>query len=209
MNIFRTIKQHTPKSLKRHIRFMLLKNTYTKYKEGPIHWQWYFGEGHDEYRNLVDETVELFDDVVPGTLVDIGAGDGLVDHFLVEKGFSVTGVEPVESAIAYAKTKLPTLEVQNMTVEEFAKKNKQNFDYMLSVDTIEHVKDYGKFRDIMKFINKFAIIITDDGALSKETNEFHYKEFTIEELKKIFIGYRVEEIFLKNKKMIGVKVWKK
>lgn len=182
-------------------------NRYSKYDEkDALHWRWYKNSMYG-YRSLVDHSLEPFKATDLGTVLDIGSGDGLVDSLLIDKGFSVTGVEPVERGVEIAEEKVPQLKVINMKATNFYEQNTQTYDYLYSLNTIEHVKNYEIFPKLMDSIKNFAVIVTDNADESPGDEKFHYKEFTIEELKELFSDFKVEEVPLGTKRFIGIKVY--
>jgi len=196
------------KKILKRLRVVLSKDNYPKYKlYGDLHWRWY--SRREDYKKLVDNSLKFFDDIKKGSVLDIGSGDGLIDHLLLKKGFIVEGIEPTKEGVMITKEKIPHMRVHHTTLEKFIQQNKQRYDYLYSMNTIEHVKKYTDFVRLMDFVNNFAVIVTDNAELSDGDEEFHEKEFTYNELEDLFRDFRSERIDLGNKKFIGIKVFSK
>lgn len=181
---------------------------YDKYeKKGDLHWQWYNESGH-EYKKLVDESVAPFLTLPEvGTLVDIGCGDGLPMSLLVDHGFECHGVDSSELGIKIA------LYQHNVNgeyfieqAEKFAERNLE-YDYLYSLNTIEHLDRPECMREIMKRVHKFGIIVTDNLDNRGDSSVYHHIEFTPESFIELFKGFGIERIPLTNEKYMAFKVW--
>lgn len=183
---------------------------YSKYKGStPIHWTWYRG-GSQQYRDLVDASLKPFKDL-RGTILDVGSGDGLIENLLTQQKFVVIGIEPEEEGIKAARRMKVESEMIQTTIEDYVQGKMKPVDYLYSLNTIEHVNDPTAFVKVMDSVKQFAIIITDN-ALNKEgkrrtPKEFHTKEFTYEELKALFDGFKTEKVDTGTGSFIGIKVY--
>lgn len=195
MNIIKKIKDRITKR-------------YTKYDGGhPIHWLWYEDKNH-WYTKLVDKSLSFFNE--KGTVLDLGSGDGLVDSLFVQKGFIVTGIEPEIDGINISRNRVKA-RFLHTTLKEFAKFPPHSldikFDYLYSLNTIEHLKEYNLLPEFIKNrVNKFAVIITDNAEKSSANGRFHNKEFTITELQELFKDFQTEVLDLENDNFIGIKI---
>ncbi len=182
---------------------------YTRYDKGdPCHWREYTKEGY--YMKNVDDALIQFKDVERGTVLDIGCGDGLPACKLTEMGFKVTGVDNEPKGIELAK-KMCKVSVEWICqdIVEFERKNIRQFDYMLSLDVIEHLKDPEVVVRLMDRVNKFAILITDDKQCRKELGKFHLREYFREDIMKMFKDFKMEEIPIQDNRFFGYKIWAK
>ena len=185
---------------------------YTKYEKlGAIHWKWYSkGNKNIGYKVLVDDSLKYFSG--KGTVIDIGCGDGLPSYLLAKKGFTVIGVEPEISGLKIAREKLKNLDFTGYetTIEKFVKENNQTFDYLYSLNTIEHVDDHNAFIEMMKRIKNFGIIITDNKDSKRRKHSSHVREYTKSSLKDLFKDFKIEDIKFNNdwvnKYFIGIKI---
>ena len=189
---------------------------YDKYeKNGDIHWQWYFDE-RGNYRDLVEDSLKELRSAERGLVLDIGAGDGLVEKLLLDEGFGVVAVEPDETGVEIMKEKLSDYNddryaiFQGTLSQFYANVIEQDrrlaFEFMYSLNTIEHVENYEIYNDIMERIVEFGIVVTDNKDECGERSDYHLQEFSLHELKEVFTDYETEEIEIDNKCFIGIKV---
>lgn len=183
---------------------------YNKYdKKGDIHWQWYLNNTNTGYKSLVNDSLKYFTE--KGTVLDIGCGDGLPAYILAVRKFDVMGIDPNASGLTIARERLKHLNFTGYqtTIEDFVKDYNWSFDYMYSLNTIEHVNDPTAFVKIMSKINKFAVVVTDnkDEGMKHPT---HTKEYNRSELKELFKDFEIEDIKFTDKwtndHFIGIKI---
>jgi len=182
---------------------------YDKYKKKPdIHWRNYKHGGM--YRSLVDDGLEFFEE--PGTVIDIGCGDGVSSYILAKMGFFVFGVDNAKEGVetAYRKCEGLPFEAKVITIEEYEKNSNQTFDYLYSLNTIEHVEDPASYVRIMERVRRFGVIITDNKHTSK-SRTYHHIMFDEDDLRELFKDYKVERFHFKHpdaeRLFIGVKVY--
>ncbi len=180
---------------------------YDKYKQyGDIHWQWY--SGHAEYNFNVDDSIRPFKLTDgQGTLIDIGCGDGLPLSILHELGFKCYGVDSSEEGIDLAVNHNVSAEFFIETAEKFAKRGLE-FDYLYSLNTIEHLDDPSCMVDIMRKIKQFGVIVTDDGSKAAQKSEYHNIEFTDDTFRELFKDFNLEKLNIRGD-YIGYKIWNK
>jgi 2-polyprenyl-6-hydroxyphenyl methylase/3-demethylubiquinone-9 3-methyltransferase len=82
------------------------------------------------------------------SLVDVGCGGGLIAEPMARLGFTVTGIDAAEPAIAVAREHAAAsgldIAYRTATAEELAAEDKQ-FDAVLALELIEHVADRDVF----------------------------------------------------------------
>ena len=79
--------------------------------------------------------------VKKGSLIDIGAGNGLALQFFRDKGFSVTGMELSKKLCGEMK-KNPLMQGINIVQGSITQsRGNAEFDYVLASDVIEHIED--------------------------------------------------------------------
>jgi len=168
---------------------------YDKYRKlGDVHWKWYMGDNIG-YRCLIDDSLKYFSGWhIKGTVMDIGCGDGVSSYILANKGLYVSGIDPDEIAINIATAKLKYLKFIGhcKKLEDFLKEDYNEYDYLYSVNTIEHIEDPSLFVEAMKRVKNFGVVVTDNSLGMK--HKYHNIEFTIESLKELFKDYQTEEI---------------
>lgn len=184
---------------------------YRKYERiGDIHWRWYLDDFNVCYKVLVDDSVKHFPEE-RRTVIDIGCGDGLPTYLLALKELRVTGIDPEKKGLEIAKERLKYFKFtgHQATIEEFVKNNNQTFDYLYSLNTIEHVDDNNAFVEMMKRIKNFGIVVTD--RFKNKKHPVHIKEYTVDSLKELFKDFKVEEFKFSNKwtndYFIGIKIY--
>lgn len=179
---------------------------YDKYKtSGDIHWQWY--NNNPNYFFLVEDSLEPFKSAEPGTIVDVGSGDGVSLSRLNELGFKCFGVEPDGLAVNMALDHGVSGEYFIETAEKFAER-KMKFDYLYSLNTIEHLDNPGALVEMMKHIRKFGVIVTDDDTLkpSADKSRYHETQFTPKSFENLFKEFKLEQITLRNSSWMGYKI---
>ncbi len=95
-----------------------------------------------------------------GKFIDIGAGNGLVLRFFKNHGFDVTGME-LSRNLCEAMKKNPQMKgievVQGNIIE---KKGKEEFDYVLASDVIEHIEnDDLALKNLFSFVKPGGLLI--------------------------------------------------
>lgn len=208
---------------------MTVQHEFDKYdKRGAYHWKWY-ATNTDQYYELVNRTLSYFPE--PGSILDIGCGDGLISYQLFLRGFEVLGIDPVSKAIELGNRKiassflrryplrvvrgwlnnlhiLETLEREGITLKVqsiYDLDESQRFDYALCHDVIEHVADpSGLVERMMRAIKKFAIVTTPNGAYNSP-GPYDYHFWDPQAFVDLFSGYRVE-LIEENKKRICARV---
>lgn len=187
---------------------------YDKYeRDGDIHWQWY-ASNKPRYKTLVDDSIKPFLGEGCGRLVDIGCGDGLPMQLLHEMGHKCFGVDSSEVGVKIALMQHNVSgEYFIETAEKFAEKLEERqleFDYLYSLNTIEHLDKPEVMRDIMKKVRKFGIIVTDNTDMldPSQRSVYHNIEFSPDTFKKLFEGFGLKRIELSDPNYFGYKVWR-
>jgi len=171
---------------------------YTKYDNlGALHWRIY-NKKRGRYYHLVNDTLVPFEKINSGTLLDVGCGDGVSGCLLAQRGLDVTGVDIEEMGIKYAK-ELCKEKVNWVCqdIENFRKhclEKEIRFDYLYSLNTIEHLERGTVIMDLMDIVDKFAVICTDDESMKSRKGRYHTEEYTRESFQKLFKNFKLEEI---------------
>ncbi len=130
-------------------------------------------------------------------VLDVASGDGYVAYELAKNAGAkkVIGLDNFKQAIELAKKKYqhPCLEFQLGRAEKMSFSNNY-FDLIVSLETIEHVKDYHMFlQEVKRTLKPDGIFIVSTpnkratlrGAmLKKPLNPYHLIEFTKKKLEK-------------------------
>lgn len=73
-------------------------------------------------------------------ILDLGCGNGSFTNYLTQQGFNATGLDPSESGIALAKQSFPDIEFIQGDIYNLPFSQLENqFDYIVSIDVIEHL----------------------------------------------------------------------
>lgn len=179
---------------------------YDKYEiQKDVHWQWY--AGHSEYSFLVDDSLKAFATAPLGTVIDVGCGDGLPLSLLTGLGFKGYGVDNSYTGIDLAVNRNVSAEFFIEKAEKFAERGLK-FDYLYSLNTIEHLDNPAAMLEIMKNIKEFGVIVTDDASFHIDKDPYHSIEFTDESFRELFKEFNLEQLTVRGK-YIAYKVWNK
>lgn len=166
---------------------------YNKYeRDGDVHWQWYTSNTH-RYKELVKDALSPFQSAPLGSVVDIGCGDGLPLSMLDELGYDCNGVDNNETGIKLALNHNVNAEFFIQEAERFAARNLE-FDYLFSLNTIEHLMDPKALVKIMKNIREFGVIVTDNANAAEHPSVYHTHEFTPEQFEELFEDFDLERM---------------
>ena len=86
--------------------------------------------------------------LAPGRVLDIACGVGYGTRLLADRGAAVRGVLGVDrsdAAVAYAQTRYGGAGVAFQVADAFAFRDAEGFDSIVSLETIEHLEDPGRF----------------------------------------------------------------
>ena len=144
-------------------------------------------------------------------VLDIACGEGYGSYLLSETAKYVVGIDISPEVINYAGTKYvrSNLELKVGSVSSIPVDGEAIFDVVVSFETIEHVTE----EEQRAFLKEVKRLLRPDGLLIISTpnkllwsdipnkNEFHVKEFYIDEFKE-FLGNH-----FKNVKLMGQKIY--
>lgn len=149
---------------------------YDKYERlGAYHYKWYEDSDYAWYKECVDRIVNF----CQGSTVDAGCGDGFVCQMI---DYPTMGLDNEQSGLDFCKT--PTMKVD--LNEDF--QMQPGFDYMCSLNTIEHLKTPKMLVTLTRMARKGAIIITDKAT--DNLGRYHEHEYTKEELMDTFKEFK-------------------
>jgi len=73
-------------------------------------------------------------------ILDLGCGNGSFSNYLAQQGFQVVGLDPSESGVALAQQNFPGIEfIQGDIYDLPFDRLEHQFDYIVSIDVIEHL----------------------------------------------------------------------
>lgn len=119
------------------------------------HWNPDFRDGH--YEAWVDFVLSMLPDDRGANVLDVGCGDGYPAAKLIERGFNVHGVDPVEGALGVARKRVPN---GLFTTDYPTEEQMEQVDYVLALDSIEHMDDPQPLVQAVERCRKFALIAT-------------------------------------------------
>lgn len=159
-----------------------MSQAFDKYEKlGAYHYDWYDDPNYAWYKVCVDRCV----DFCGLDTIDIGGGDGLIAKKLAEKGITPLVLENSKEAIKlgekYAFYRFVDLDDENELHEH-------NYEYVCSLNVIEHLKTPTSHIRLIKNANKGAIIITDMPTENK--GRYHEHEYTKKELLDTFAEFK-------------------
>lgn len=172
-------------------------STFNKYRlKGAFHYDWY--ETEDWYKWAVDRCVSF----CQGKTVDAGCGDGVILSKLQEKGFWALGLDNDPTAIQMCEDR--GLMAWQWDLNE-AVGIKPPFDYLCSLNSVEHLHNTNGLKALIRQAAIGAIIITIDwqgGAFGED----HKKEYTQNDLDKEFAEFKPKRFRYKDTEWIGIEI---
>ena len=122
-------------------------------------------EDYYSHRNLNKFNIELerFASLISNDahVLDVGCGGGIpTAKFLVNKGFTVTGIDLSETMLNLARKNVPTAEFVKMDMNKL-EFNENTFDAIISVYTLFHVPKENHF----EIFKKFFKVLKPEGIL--------------------------------------------
>lgn len=118
-------------------------------------------------------------------VLDVGMGCGSGSYILSKKAKQVTGIDDSEETVRYAqrvwqRENIKYVYGNALEMGDFM------FDIIIAFEIIEHIKEYKKFINYIKDLAKKYIIISVPHSNAPIKSRWHWKHFTIEEIKKYF-----------------------
>ena len=126
-----------------------------------------------------------------GDWLDVACGSGYGTEIISEYVDKVIGIDLDFNAIVYANkhhksSNNITFEQQDISSLSFS--NNQKFDSIISIETIEHIKDANPFlKNIIKFLKDDGVFVvttpeSNVGGGPNPNNKFHLNEYTRDQL---------------------------
>lgn len=171
---------------------------FDKYQtKGAYHWTWLQTEPW--YKACVDKILKF----CKGSTLDLGCGEAVIGSLLLERGIKdYVGIDSDKTALQLAD---PELDVRQGNIEQDSFMGE--WDYLVCLNTIEHLKTPKRVVDIFNSsIKKAGIIITD--IPQEQPSKYHVKEFTPKELADLFKDFKVVP-FQIDENFHGIEVYKK
>src|SRR5579863_3815391 len=128
----------------------------------------------------------------PGDVLDIACGAGYGSFQLIQNGkyaqSRITAVDIDQTAIDYAKRRYSNPAIHFVCADAMKYDDRRVYDTIISLETIEHVKDTGLF------VKKLYSLLKKDGVLiisapvtpSTDGNPHHLSDFSVSSFKRLF-----------------------
>ncbi len=150
------------------------------------------------------ERLKTFEKILgkTGSVLDIGCGPGFFLKFAKGRGWNVAGIDSSERAVEYAKKKLKLKNVNRISYQDKALKEKDLYDVIYSNGVLEHIEDPLNFIKVsQKLLKKKGLLFI---SVANDFNIFqflsmknvskpwwilppeHINYFRIHDIKKIF-----------------------
>lgn len=143
------------------------------------------------------ERYALLRQYAAGHVVDIACGCGYGSYLLSANPdvIHVTGVDADGAAIDHARQhfQTPKTTFYPDTIENFTSGKK--VDMVISVETIEHLKDISVFNEFLRRNKVEEFIITYPSKKTTHYNKFHYHDLNLGQAEKLFAEHRLERFF--------------
>lgn len=116
-------------------------------------------------------------------VIDLGCGIGHGTYLLAKQAKHVTGIDDSLEAIEFAKKywKADNITYYCQNVMQVSDK----FNVTVIHEVIEHIKDAEQLFQILSKITKRYLIFTVPTPQQKQTNPFHWKHYSPEEIKNL------------------------
>lgn len=130
-----------------------------------------------------------------GKVLDFACGCGYGTYLLAANPevSKVTGIDIDEEAVAWAKNEFKHDKIRYMVDD--VSNLKENFDTLVSLETIEHLKDISILQKLVKNCSINHLIFSFPDKKSTHFNPFHYHDFVMQEIADLFPGYMIYHSF--------------
>jgi 2-polyprenyl-3-methyl-5-hydroxy-6-metoxy-1,4-benzoquinol methylase len=177
----------------------------------------------DRFDKLIEQPTPqrfkwLIEQLDPSSRVlDIGSGNGILCYHLVHAGHTPSGLDISDDAINLAKKNIPGLDVKVGNVEEHIPAEDGSFDYVISSQLVEHLKNPQKAITEMLRVCKKAVLFTTpiEKNLMDPMHLHEFDFYQICDLVEEACGHENFEIYRMNKftsygkkNVFGVKIFK-
>ena len=161
------------------------------------------GKHWDRWRNRYHKCIALAGRQ-GGRWMDVASGGGYGTEIVAQTATEVVGVDIDSKTVLYAQKhhSQPNITFVNRSILDLAELMEQEFDVVISIETIEHVSDptpfFASVRKMLKSDGVFVVATPESqcGGGPNPLNVWHLNEFTREQLlaalQKFFADVRIE-----------------
>jgi len=132
-----------------------------------------------------------------GSVVDIACGCGYGSHLLATNPdvAHVTGIDMDAAAIEHARAEFsgPKITFEQGELQTYTSARK--IDLVVSVETIEHLKDLSVFSSFLERNRVPRFIATYPSKKTTHYNRFHFHDLNVERVKALCGGYQLDRFF--------------
>jgi SAM-dependent methyltransferase len=143
------------------------------------------------------ERYALLRQYAAGHVVDVACGSGYGSHLLATNPdvTHVTGVDADAESIAHAQLHFasPKITFQHSPLESFTAT--RPIDLVISVETIEHLKDLSVFSDFLGRNEVPRFFVTYPSKKTSHYNKFHFHDLNLDCVTQLFSAYELERYF--------------
>lgn len=131
-------------------------------------------------------------EMIQGNLLEVGCGAGKGTEIFSKVCTNYTAIDKNDSLISHHQAKYPNYRFINSFVPPFVGLEDNQFDFVVTLQVIEHIEDDHNFlKEIYRVLKKGgkAIISTPNIDLSLTRNPWHVREYKAAELKSLLEKY--------------------
>ncbi len=155
---------------------------------------------------------------IHGDVLEIGCGEGYGIDLIIQKSKSLTVIDKSKHVLDKIKKRHNKIKVLHQNIPPLSHLKDNSFDFVISFQVIEHIKDSNLFlKEIYRVLkpNGKAYITTPNSKKTIARNPWHYKEYNYTEINDLFqnhfSNFRVNGIegnkktdayYLKNKQAV-------
>lgn len=121
----------------------------------------YFSGAHN---GKVENVLSMAGDVSGKKMLDIGCGGGFFTNEFHKQGADIAGIDYAKHGIAFAKSRFPGIDFAVCSAYALKDFKENEFDMILLLDVIEHV------RDQIKVLNEIKRVLKPNGLLVISTD---------------------------------------
>ena len=126
-------------------------------------------------------------EMISGDVLELGCGEGRGIEYFQNRVSSYTGLDKTESLITHLQAKYPKHTFKKCIFPSLDILPNDTFDWVISFQVIEHIKDDCRFLEEIKRVlkpNGKAIITTPNAKMSSTRNPWHIREYSPTTFKK-------------------------